>query len=253
VDEKDASLAEAFGHEFRDSDRAHWRAGEAPLARFLGEERIGDCTYHATAVALLLRTLGVPTRLCVGYLGVRWDPDLGMWTGPFVMAALNSRVVRRTHALLDRSWGADFRYRKAMSTGAGPAGLARALGVATGTRVLLAGAMFPAARRLLRHRLPQPGQGPSAQTREKGCFVVRILGIGYDRRAERFVIRGSVRGDRDPGYGSTAIMLAESALALALQRETVTGRGGVLTPATALGMPLCDRLRAAGIRFEVSE
>ncbi len=184
--------------------------------------------------------------------GVRFDRDLGMWTAPFLMAAINTRVVRRGHALRGRPWGEGFRYSEVMSTGKGPRGLARAVAVTGGMGAFGLGVALPLTRPLLQRKLPQPGEGPSREARERGFFVVRLLGLGHDLEGRRFVVRGQVRGDKDPGYGSTAVMLSESALSLALDREALGGPGGVLTPSVAFGMHLVERLRAAGMTFEAS-
>jgi short subunit dehydrogenase-like uncharacterized protein len=94
--------------------------------------------------------------------------------------------------------------------------------------------------------LPSQGEGPSEKAREKGFFKVEI----HTRTSSgaRYVCRVSAQGD--PGYKATAVMLGEAGLCLALDRERSPQRAGVLTPATAMGMPLVERLRAAGFRFE---
>lgn len=184
--------------------------------------------------------------------GVKYDDDLGMWTAPFLMAAINTRVVRRSHALMGRPWGRDFRYSEVMSTGRGPSGMTRALAVTAGMGTFAAGVAVPMTRKVIQKRLPQPGEGPSKEAREKGFFVTRLIGLGVDQEGQRFVVKGEVRGDKDPGYGGTAIMLSESALTLALDRETHGGPGGVLTPATALGMHCVGRLRDAGMTFALT-
>jgi short subunit dehydrogenase-like uncharacterized protein len=131
-----------------------------------------------------------------------------------------------------------------MSTGAGPKGLARAAVVSAA----MAGAFIalqPAKlRALLAERvLPKPGEGPSRESIERGYFVSRFVGEapGVDARL-------IIRGQRDPGYGATARMITESALAL-LQDARVS-EGGVLTPASAIGLQLVPRLERVGIRFE---
>jgi short subunit dehydrogenase-like uncharacterized protein len=170
------------------------------------------------------------------------DAASGQWVGPFVMAAVNTKVVHRTHALLG------FTYDEAMLMGGGPLGAAKAGGLSAG---LLAGmglaAIGPVRRALSRYVLPEPGEGPSPQAQEKGSFDVRFFGT--TRRGQ--TIRTKVTGDRDPGYSGTARMLAEAATTfLDLPRGEVGG--GFWTPATAFGDRLVERLEAhAGIRFEV--
>jgi short subunit dehydrogenase-like uncharacterized protein len=177
--------------------------------------------------------------------GVRFDADLGMWTAPFLMAAINTRIVRRSHALLGLPWGKDFRYSEVMSTGKGAAGLSRAITFTAGMAAFLGALAFPLTRPLVEKRLPSPGEGPSEEARAKGYFKTRFVALGGD------TLRGLVADQRDPGYGSTAVMLSESALCLALQGSETRAEGGVLTPASAMGMPLIERLRQAGMTFEV--
>ena len=168
------------------------------------------------------------------------DAGTGQWLGPFVMAGVNTRVVHRSHALLGRPWGPDFRYREATATGAGPLGAVKAggltAGVAAGTGLLAIGPVRNAAARYV---LPKPGEGPSAQAQERGFFDIRFRGTTADGRT----IDTSVTGDRDPGYGSTAKMLGEAAVALV---DLDPGRldGGFWTPSTAFGDDLVERLEA---------
>lgn len=178
-------------------------------------------------------------------LGVRYEPALRCWTGPFVMAAVNTRVVRRSNALLSYAYGRELSYAESMSLGAGPRGLTRALGLSLGLGVGLLAAGLGPTRRLLARRLPHPGEGPSRERQAKGGFELEFFAT-----TERGpTLRARVGGDGDPGYSATAKMLGESALALA--RDPLEAGGGVLTPAVALGTHLLERLRAAGLRFEL--
>lgn len=175
--------------------------------------------------------------------------DAGRWLGPFVMAGVNTRVVQRTHALLGRPWGRDFRYQEAMSMGTGPVGAAKAAGLAAGTAALVGlGALGPT-RALLARVLPDPGEGPSPEAQRRGWWDVRFTGTTSDGRT----IETQVTGDRDPGYGSTAKMLGETAVAFGdLSRAEVPG--GFWTTATAFGDRLVERLEAhAGLRFAVMD
>jgi short subunit dehydrogenase-like uncharacterized protein len=185
------------------------------------------------------------------------DDASGEWIAPFVMAAINTRVVHRSHALLGRPWGDDFLYDEAMMMGAGPTGAAKAAGLAGGLGSFVGiAALRPARRFLNRFVLPKPGDGPSPEAQEKGFFDIRFFGTTADGRT----IATKVTGDRDPGYGSTAKMLGECAVTLLhLGRpgdETdEDGRprvgGGFWTPSTALGDTLIDALRThAGLTFE---
>jgi short subunit dehydrogenase-like uncharacterized protein len=177
------------------------------------------------------------------------DAASGSWIAPFVMAATNVPVVHRSHALLGRPWGDDFRYGEAMMVGSGPAGVAKAAAVTGGMGAFAGMAAFGPGRSLLRKFLPEPGEGPSPEQQAAGFFDVRLFGSTADDRQ----IVTKVTGDRDPGYGSTAKMLAESALAfLDLSHDDVGG--GFWTPSTAFGDLLIERLVAhAGLTFDVVE
>jgi short subunit dehydrogenase-like uncharacterized protein len=133
-----------------------------------------------------------------------------------------------------------------MSTGKGAAGLTRAVTFTAGMVAFMGAMAFPLTRPLVEKRLPSPGEGPSEEARKKGYFKTRFVALGNGQ-----ALRGLVSDQRDPGYGSTAAMLSESALCLALQGAETSAEGGVLTPASAMGMPLIERLRKAGLTFEV--
>jgi short subunit dehydrogenase-like uncharacterized protein len=183
---------------------------------------------------------------------LRWDPDMQRWTAPFVMAAINTRVVRRSNALLGWAYGKDFRYSEVMSFKKGAKGLARAAGLTAGVGAFALAASFAPTRELLKKRLPAAGEGPSKTSRENGFFVTRLLGIGEAKpgaTAPRLL--ATVKGQADPGYGETAKMLTESALCLA--KDELAAQGGVLTPASCMGMKLVDRLRRAGMTFSVED
>lgn len=181
--------------------------------------------------------------------GVRYHSQARSWTAPFVMASVNTRVVRRSHALLDHPWGKDFSYNEAISTGSGLAGWFRAATTTAGVMGLVFAASYGWTRRLLeRTVLPKPGEGPDRDTRESGYFTLNQIGELPDGT----LIRSRITGDRDPGYGSTSKMLAECAVCLA-KRETDC-EGGSWTPASAMAAPLIARLRSnAGLDFEIIE
>ena len=176
------------------------------------------------------------------------DDDVGQWLGPFVMAAINTRIVRRSNALQDWSYGRRFRYREAMATGSGPVGLAKATALVSGLGALTGALALPPTRAVLGRFLPSAGEGPSAETVAKGFFKIDI----HTRTpgGERYVCRVVAQGD--PGYGATAVMFGEAALCLVQDRDRLPDRAGVLTPATALDGPLVERLRAAGQTYEVA-
>jgi short subunit dehydrogenase-like uncharacterized protein len=174
--------------------------------------------------------------------GVRRDMELGGWTAPFLMAGFNTRIVRRSNALLGYPYGKSLRYREVLGFDGGAGGFAKATAAAAGTAALAAGLAIPPSRRLLDRKLPSPGEGPSAAARAKGRFEVRIH--GRTTAGDRFVSTVAAQGD--PGYAATAVMMGESVLALALDGDALPKAAGVLTPATGIGRPLVDRLRAAG-------
>ena len=173
---------------------------------------------------------------------VSHDPELGIWAGPFVMAGLNTRVVRRSNALQGWAYGRRFRYREVTGTGAGPAAPALAAALAAGLKTLQAGLVFRPSRALLSTVLPRPGQGPGEKTRRTGFFRMQIH--ARTSTGARYLARVEAQGD--PGYAATAVMLGESALCLALDAASLPDRAGVLTPATAMGAALTGRLTAAG-------
>ena len=173
----------------------------------------------------------------------------GTWTAPFIMAGYNTRIVRRSNALTDWSYGRGLRYGELMGCGRGVRGAAAAGAVTAGLVGALAGisaAMTTAPTRALLDRvLPAPGSGPSAASRAAGWFRSELHAVASGGRRFRAV----VAGPGDPGYAATAVMLGESALCLA---EDATGdRAGSLTPATAMGTALVERQRTAGHTYAV--
>jgi short subunit dehydrogenase-like uncharacterized protein len=173
------------------------------------------------------------------------DPLLGRWTAPFIMSAYNTRIVRRSNALSGYAYGRSFRYREVMGVGKSPAAPALAATVTAGLGMLATGLALKPTRFVLDRVLPKPGEGPSPKTQEKGHFTIEV----HTRTSTgaRYVATVAAKGD--PGYSATAVMLGESALALAL--DEAPGLTGVLTPATGIGSPLVDRLRSAGFRMQV--
>lgn len=184
-------------------------------------------------------------------MSARYDPDIRRWTGPFIMAMVNSRVVRRSNALLGYPYGRDFRFTEMSRFGKGVNGRIQATAFALGFQAGMATMAVGPIRKLLQTTvLPDPGEGPSREARESGYFRTILLGKIPDANSDAETwIKGTVIGRNDPGYGETAKMLGESALCLAL--DDVPQQGGILTPAAAMGMPLVERLRAAGMTFGV--
>jgi len=181
--------------------------------------------------------MGRPTR----------DDRFESWVAPFVMAPTNSAVVLRSHALLGQPWGRDFTYGETMMTGDGLTGGAIAWAMTTGLAAFAGAASLGPTRKLLAKVIPKPGDGPSAAKQQAGYFDLRFVGTTADGRE----IRTKVTGDADPGYGSTAKMLGESAVAF-LDADSTDVGGGFWTPASAFGDALVERLEAhAGVRFDV--
>jgi len=178
---------------------------------------------------------------------VRKDTGTNMWTAPFIMAGINTKVVRRSHALGGYQYGRDFRYHEAMLTGKGFGGWLKANIVMLGLGALIFFASFDVTRSLLeRFVLPKPGEGPDENARASGYFDLRQFG----RTPDGTLLKSRVTGDRDPGYGSTSKMLSECAVCLA--QDDLASGGGVLTPAFAFGETLLRRLeKNAGLTFEL--
>ena len=180
-------------------------------------------------------------------MGVVHDEGLGGWLAPFVMGTVNTRVVRRSNALQDFAYGRELRYRELMLAGGlplAPQG-GRDLGGIAG---LLAGLRSARRASSWTESSPTPG-GPERRQREKGFF--KIDAHAKTSGGRRLVCRINAPGD--PGYKATAVMLGESALALALDEESLPERAGVLTPSTGIGSRLVARLRAAGHSYTVAE
>jgi short subunit dehydrogenase-like uncharacterized protein len=203
----------------------------------------------------ILKTLANPFALTPGFSGpsqpagdrVERDEAANQWATPFIMATINTKNVHRTNFLLGQPWGKDFVYDEMMLTGDGAGGEKRAkVSKQQGDiQNMLLG--FAPTRALLRQfALPKPGQGPSKEERETGFYDVLFIGETGDGR----VLRGSVKGDKDPGYASTSKMISESAICLANDVSRDETPGGVWTPGAALGTKLIQRLEAnAGLRF----
>ncbi|HXW59691.1 MAG TPA: saccharopine dehydrogenase NADP-binding domain-containing protein [Solirubrobacteraceae bacterium] len=178
--------------------------------------------------------------------GVRRDSELGQWQAPFIMGSINTRVVRRSNALQGYAYGTRFRYREVTGVGSGPLAALQAGALAAGVGALTGGLAIGPVRAVLDRVLPAPGEGPGERQRERGFFRIEIH--THTSSGARYVCRVAARGD--PGYKATAVMLGESALCLALDGDRLA-RVGVLTPATAMGDVLVERLRRAGQTFEV--
>jgi len=164
------------------------------------------------------------------------DEDMGLWTAPFVMATINTRNVHRSNMLMNFPYGKDFVYDEMVLTGPGEQGevnAKRLVAAVNAERMGAAGAL-------------KPGEGPSKEERENGLYDLLFVAIAPDGRQ----VRIAVRGDRDPGYGSTSKMISECAICLL--RDTPEIPGGIWTPGAAMGNKLIKRLvDQAGLTFEV--
>ena len=175
-----------------------------------------------------------------------FDKESNSWIYPFIMAGINTKIVRRSHALTNFQYGKDFRYEEAMMSGKGISGLLKAIL-----------AVFPLAmiglnpnsllKKIVNSYMPKPGEGPGPEKRKNGFYNLRFY-VTIDKRRKAFA---KVIGDNDPGYGSTSKMLAESALCLAFDK--LPENYGVVTPSIAMGKQLLERLRNnAGLDFKIS-
>ena len=173
---------------------------------------------------------------------VIFDKVSNSWIAPFVMAGINTKIVRRSHALIDFKYGSDFSYNEATLSGKGILGKLK--GYFSLIPIFLAtrkkGSLL---KKMVDYILPKSGEGPSEKTRISGYYNLRFY-LTYQNKTHI----SKVIGDMDPGYGSTSKMLAESAVCLALDKTPETY--GILTPSVALGDPLLKRLQEnAGLTF----
>ncbi|CAM3918591.1 saccharopine dehydrogenase family protein [Smaragdicoccus niigatensis] len=182
------------------------------------------------------------------------DPDFDAWTAPFVMAAVNERVVHRSNFLSHNSYGDGFTYNEAMLTGSGLRGRLNATAIVAGLGAFIAGAAVKPTRSLMeRFLLPKPGEGPSPEAQAAGRYDIRFVGKSESGQT----IRTKVTGQGDPGYGSSSKILGQAAISLAFDFSDAgvkTGpEGGFWTPATMFDQRLIGRLtRYAGMRFELA-
>ncbi len=175
----------------------------------------------------------------------RLDPDLKAWLAPFVMGPVNTRVVRRSAALL--GYGADFHYQEYLRVGPGAlAGLA-ATSVSGGMQASRVAMGFAGVRALAARFAPKPGEGPAEAPMDGGSFQCELLA----RSARGHVLRERVSDSGDPGNRAATKMVCTAAFALVRERDWLPGKGGVLMPASGLGAVLLEHLRAAGMALEV--
>ena len=190
---------------------------------------------------------------------IRWRrgreiaPELdGYWIGAFVMAAANTRVVRRSNALLDYAYGRRFEYAEQLSMGrsfAARVAAAMATGGNAATMALGSRYFNRLPTKLVERIVPKPGTGPSERAREQGHYTVET----YTTTTSGARYRATMSQKGDPGYKATSVLLGESGLALALDRDRLSDRRGVLTPATAMGDVLMARFPGAGVKLETEQ
>ncbi|MCH7612694.1 MAG: saccharopine dehydrogenase NADP-binding domain-containing protein [Candidatus Marinimicrobia bacterium] len=181
---------------------------------------------------------------------VWYDPRVDSFTAPFIMAGYNSRIVFRSNDLLNYKYGRNFMYDEGIVIGRGMKGKLLGSLFMLGLGIFMKLMTMSFTRYiLLKTVLPKPGEGPTKEERENGYFKMRL--VGDDEEKERR-ITVTISNSNDPGYGSTAKMLAESALCLVLNKEAIPSRYGVLTPAVAFGHEIVNRLKIAGMNISVN-
>lgn len=224
----------------------------APAPRVRGRVRAMEGKFSGGTAASLKATMAAAARdpeiikllvnpfsLTPGFTGadqprgddISLEDDIGSWTAPFIMAAINTRNVLRSNFLLGQVWGDDFAYDEKLMTGPGDAGEATAKGIAS-------------ANPFGGDDAPKPGEGPTREERENGHYDVLFIA----ENGEGGAVRASVNGDMDPGYGSTSKMISETALCLI--EDVPDSDGGIWTPAALMAAPLIARLEGrAGLSF----
>ena len=179
-------------------------------------------------------------------VGIAKKPQINAWSGPFIMATANTRVVRRTEALLalqQESYGADFTYQEHAFHKSWISAV-KSL-VLTGFSVLV---LLSPLKRLVKPFLPKPGEGPSETIQENGWFDCKYIVETDDGSMSVF----NMNGKGDPGYKVTSKLVSECALCLIEDEDALPGGkgyGGILTSASGLGNPLIARLSKVGINF----
>lgn len=173
-----------------------------------------------------------------------YDKASKSWIGPFVMAAINTKIVRRSNALSGYAYGKDFRYDEATLSGKGLKGRVKGFISVIPIGLMMSAKPGSLLKRIIDKILPKAGEGPNKKQRENGFYNLRFY-ITYEDGSKALA---KVIGDMDPGYGSTSKMLSEAAICLA--KDELSYLGGVLTPSTAMGDKLLSRLeKNAGLTF----
>jgi len=227
----------------------------APVSRVKGRIRAMKGTFSGGTAASgralfeaaakdpgLLALMRDPFSLTPGFQGPKqppgnkpmFDDDLQVWVTPSFMANINTRNVHRSNMLMGFPYGRDFVYDEMQITGVGEEGEA------------LAKRILAANNKMATSAGPKPGEGPSKEERENGMYDLLFVALAPDGKQAR----ASVKGDRDPGYGSTSKMIAECAVCLL--RDAPEVAGGIWTPGAAMGERLIRRLvDNAGLTFQV--
>lgn len=180
---------------------------------------------------------------CPDLMSVVFDKTSQSYVGPFIMAGINTKVVRRSNALSNYSYGKDFRYDEATLSGKGFKGKMRGI-LAAIPLMFMTAKPKSVLKSIANKLLPKPGEGPNKEQRENGFYNLRF----YVTLEDGSSAMGKVTGDKDPGYGSTSKMLGETAVCLAV--DELPKISGVLTPSVAMGDALLQRLeQSSGLTF----
>ncbi|MDK9557834.1 saccharopine dehydrogenase NADP-binding domain-containing protein [Marinobacter sp. M216] len=181
--------------------------------------------------------------------GAEYDKTFDVWLAPFVMGAINTRIVHRSNALQNARYGKEFTYDEAMMAGRGIKGRLAAYGITGGLGAFLTASALKPTRWLVEKFVPKPGEGPSPAAQKAGFYDLRFVGRTEDGKT----IITKVTGDRDPGYGSTGKMLGEAGMCLAFD-VPAEKEGGFWTSSSLLDGSLMERLTSkAGLTFDVLE
>jgi short subunit dehydrogenase-like uncharacterized protein len=208
-----------------------------------GTAASAKATFDAVAKDLsLVAILNNPFALTPGFTGPKqprgnkpaYEEDMQSWAAPFMMALINTRNVHRSNMLMGFPYGREFTYDEMVLTGPGEKGEANA-------RLVMA-----ANAEKTGPNAPKPGEGPSKEERENGRYDLLYVAIAPDGRQ----VRAAVKGDRDPGYGSTSKMISECAICMLRDKPDVPA--GFWTPGAAMQHKLIKRLvEHAGLTFTV--
>ena len=182
------------------------------------------------------------------FKSVRWDSDFNKWTCPFLMSGINTRVVRRTNAIAEFSYGKNFLYNEMSSFDKGLNGFLKAFTMLITLLLLQLTLKSDLLLWLLKKTaFPRPGKGPSKDKMKDGFFKLNL--IGSINRIQKSSV--TISGDSDPGYSATAKMLTESAISILLNKNKIPKKYGVLTPASGIGLILIERLKGKGLTFKI--